>query len=253
MGTTASKPKLKFNLSSVAPAPGSTDRGNLVKRAVDHIENEILQNHLAAGDQLPTEHQLAERLSVSRTVVREAMRILIARGLIETSQGRPARVRPVNPHHVVHALGTFLQRNELSLLDLIEARRPLESETAALAAERATLEDIADLVAANERLKAATTLQKQLDADMEFHFGLAKATGNPIFGMLLETLSDLLKQSRRVTLQRTGKDVALDGHRAVLEAVRRVDASGAREAMLAHLSHAEQDLQEVYENDVQED
>jgi len=220
-------------------------RVNLVNDAVERLEQEILQKRLAPGDDLPTEHQLSQTLGVSRTVVREAMRVLIARGLIETSQGRPARVKAADPVHVVHTLGTFLQRGDHSLLSLIEVRQPLESEIAALAAERATPEDIADLVAANERLAAAATIEKAVTADIEFHDCLAKATGNPVFGILLGALSDLMRQSRRTTLARTGKEVACAGHRAVLDGVRRLDSEAARQAMLQHLIDAEQDLRDA--------
>jgi len=217
-------------------------RTNLVDEAVEQLEAEILKKRYGPGDFLPPESRLGQTLGVSRTVVREAMRILVARGLVEVSQGRPARVRPIDASHAVRALGTFLQRGEHSLLNLTEVRRPLESEIAALAAKHATAEHIAAMVAANEQLHAATTMDGSVEADIRFHDVLAQATGNPVFGLLLRTLSDLMRQSRQETLARTGKQTALDGHRKVLDAVRRVDAVAAREAMLEHLAGAERDL-----------
>jgi len=245
MSTSATKPKSRTHSRPKAAAGmGQKPRANFVHETVSRLEKQIIRKRFAPGEKMPTEHQLSESLGVSRTVIREAMRVLIARGLIETSRGRPARVKPADPVYVVQSLSTFLQRGDHSLLNLVEVRLPLESEIAALASHRATPEQIAEMVAANERLASAESIEKAVTADIEFHDCLAKATGNPVFGILLSTLSDLMRRSRRKTLARTGKEVALEGHRAVLQAVRLLDPAAAREAMLSHLIHAEQDLRD---------
>ncbi|HEV3021341.1 MAG TPA: FCD domain-containing protein, partial [Pirellulales bacterium] len=129
-----------------------------------------------------------------------------------------------------------------TLLHLVEARRPLESEIAALAAERATARHLHALDAAIEQLVAAQTHEERVEADVQFHRVLAESTGNAVFALLLETLAGLLRESRRQTIAQSGIDVALAGHRAILSAVRRKDANGARRAMLEHLTLAERDL-----------
>jgi GntR family transcriptional repressor for pyruvate dehydrogenase complex len=217
-------------------------RVNLVEETVRRIETQVLSGAMAPGDALPPEGQLSRILGVSRTVVREAMRTLGARGLIEVSQGRLARVKPADPCDVVKALGTFFQRGKISLLKLVEVRRPLESEIAALAAQRATPEQIDRMAQANDRLASAASLKGKVSADVCFHDLLAEATGNPVFSLLLRTLSDLMSRSRRETLVRTGKERALRGHVAILDAVRRADPEAARRAMLEHLAYAEVDL-----------
>ena len=187
---------------------------------------------------LPPEAQVGRLLGVSRTVVREAMRILVARGLVEISQGRPARVKAADPDNVSHALGVFLQRGDHSMFELVEVRRPLESEIAALAARRATPEQLAAIIAANEQMSTAGNLEASVQADIGFHGELARATGNAIFGLLLHTLSDLMRRSRRETIARTGVEEALRGHRAIIQALQDHDPEAARWAMLDHLARA---------------
>lgn len=214
----------------------------MVEETALRLEQSIVSGEFAADQQLPPEGRLAEVLGVSRTVVREAMRILDAHGMVEVSQGRPAKVKPADPQNVSKALGTFLQRGGHPLLHLVEVRRPLEGEIAALAATRASAEQIAALIEANEQLVGLKSMDAQVEADVHFHNLLAESTGNPVFVLLLQTLVELTRYSRRETLAQTGVSVAAAEHREILEAVREKDPEGARQAMLRHLGRAEHDL-----------
>jgi GntR family transcriptional regulator, transcriptional repressor for pyruvate dehydrogenase complex len=218
------------------------ERGDLVQGVVDLLEKQIVAGDLAADRPMPPEGELSRQLGVSRTVIREAMRILGARGLVEVSQGKLPRVKPADPAHVVDSLATFLQRAEHSLLNLTEVRLQLETAIAALAARRATADQLAAMEEMNRRLVGPGTLDQRIDADLRFHALLAEATQNPVFGVLLEPLAHLMRLSRKATLSRTGADRAVDGHRAILEAIRRGDPEAARQAMLEHLTMAERDL-----------
>ncbi len=181
-------------------------------------------------------------MGVSRTVIREAMRILGERGLVEVSQGRSPRVKPADPAHVVSSLATFLMRGDHSLLHLIEVRRPLETEIAAIAARRITPHQLEALEQAHLQLAEAKALDDRIDADLRFHELLAESTGNPVFGLLLAPLAHLMRLSRKQTLGRTGVERAIAGHEKILAAVRRGDSDSARKAMLDHLAMAEKDL-----------
>jgi GntR family transcriptional regulator, transcriptional repressor for pyruvate dehydrogenase complex len=220
-------------------------RLNLVREVVEQLRNQILAGRFPPDAPMPPEGQLCEGFGVSRTVIREAMRTLQAQGLVEVSQGRLPRVRPVDSRNVVETLGTFLQRGNHSLLNLIEVRRPLESEIAGLAAQRATPEQIEALRQAVRQMAAARALDSRVEADLRFHDLLATATGNPVFPLLLSVLADLMRQSRRQTISATGLERALAGHRAVLAAVEDRDPVQARKTMLDHLDLAEHDLQEA--------
>jgi GntR family transcriptional regulator, transcriptional repressor for pyruvate dehydrogenase complex len=217
---------------------------NLVSEVVESLESQILAGRFSPGEDLPVEAHLCQSFGVSRTVVREAIRILSGRGLVEASQGRPTRVRPADAEHVQKTIGVFLRRSKHSLVQLVEVRRPLESEIAALAAERATAEQLHELKSANEELTRAKKIEQLIEADLRFHDLLAEATGNPVFSLLLKALVDLLRHSRRKTLARTGAQRALAGHREIYDAVRQGKPNLARAAMLRHLQWAEEDLQE---------
>jgi GntR family transcriptional repressor for pyruvate dehydrogenase complex len=217
---------------------------NLVAEVVERLESHILAGRYSSGEDLPVEAHLCASFGVSRTVVREAIRILSGRGLVEASQGRPTRVKPADAEHVQETIGVFLRRSNHSLVQLVEVRRPLESEIAALAARHATAEQLRELKSVNDELARAKNIEQLVEADLRFHDLLAEATGNPVFSLLLKALIDLLRHSRRKTLARTGPSRALAGHREIYEAVRQGKPEPARAAMLRHLQWAEEDLQE---------
>jgi DNA-binding FadR family transcriptional regulator len=217
-------------------------RLDLVREVTERLREQILAGAFNADRALPPEGRLGQALGVSRTVIREAMRILVAQGLVEVSQGKLPRVKPADPAHVFESITTFLQRADHSLAHLVEVRRHLESSIAALAAERATPQHVAAMEEANRQLTAAATLDQQIKADVRFHTLLAEATGNPVFGLLLEPLAHLLRLSLKKTLGRTGVERAAGGHQKILAAVRRGDPEGARQAMLDLVAMSEMDL-----------
>ncbi len=209
------------------------------------MRKQIISGEMNSGGAMPPEGKLCETMGVSRTVIREAMRMLSAQGLVEVSQGRCPRVRPADPQTVVETFGTYLQRGDHTLLDLIEIRLPLEAEIAALAAKRAKPPRIKAMQDAIDTMASASSLEAQVEADVLFHSLLANASGNQLFPMLLETLAGVMRRSRQETLVQTGVKRALPGHRAVLNAIRNGDSMAARTAMLEHLGMAEEDLREI--------
>jgi GntR family transcriptional regulator, transcriptional repressor for pyruvate dehydrogenase complex len=217
-------------------------RPDMVDEVLRRLSEQIMTGAFDAQGLLPPEGALAESFGVSRTVIREAMRTLRAQGLVEVSQGKLPRVKPADAEAAIASLGLLLRRSDGTLLHLIEARRPLESEIALLAAERARPEDIVKLQETIDQLSSAATLDERIEADVRFHRILAESAGNPVFCLMLETIAGLLYESRRQTIAQSGIEVAAEGHRAVLDAVRRHDGAAAKDAMLDHLRLAERDL-----------
>jgi DNA-binding FadR family transcriptional regulator len=217
-------------------------RFDLVQEVVSRLREQIIAGVFGSNGAIPPEGQLGKSLGVSRTVIREAMRCLAAQGLVEVSQGRQSRVRPADPQTVIDTFNTYLQREDHSLLDLVEVRRPLETAMAALAAERASDADIERLEKSILAQKAARSKAARIEEDICFHDLLAEATGNPVFHLLLKAVGGLMRRSRQETLARTGIDRSLAGHQTILAAVVRHDPEAARQAMLEHLTHAEHDL-----------
>jgi DNA-binding FadR family transcriptional regulator len=216
---------------------------SLVESAVQALRGYILHGELAAGDTLPSQGRLCSDLGVSRSVIREAMQILQSQGLIEISQGRRPRILPAGPAAAVGTLSTLMERTDVSLQKLLEVRQPLEVEIAGLAAQRASQIHVEQLTAAIEALAEANDLERQTAADVRFHKALAEASGNPLFGVLLDVMAELLHESRRRTLQRSGAEMAIAFHRRILAAVAAGDADAARRAMAQHMEQTRSDLE----------
>ena len=213
------------------------EKASLLEKTVETIQSFILNGKFNPGDSLPAEGTLARTLDVSRTLIREAMRVLEARGLVEISQGRRPRVRGGNPEAVSASLDVLIQQSEHGLLDL-EARLGLEGVIAALAAKRATDNNIHDLEQAITQLEKGTSLDQLIEADLRFHDILTEATGNVIFKILLSPLIEMLRVSRKHTLSVAGTREAIKGHKAILDAIKKRSEEGARCAMIHHLDLA---------------
>lgn len=209
---------------------------DLVSEVVNRLQQRFIDGTLEGT--LPSEAELCQIYGVSRTVIREALRVLQAQGVVELSQGRRPRVRPADPHAVAQSMSLHLGRLRTTLKDLIEVRKPLEGAIAAKAAERATDEQIDRMRQTIDTLRTAKKLPQRVDADLAFHRLLAEAANNPVFLMLLNTIWSLLQQSRYFTIPRSGVEVTASGHEAILNAVAAHKPGAARDAMLAHLDKA---------------
>jgi len=214
----------------------------LYERIVSQIEQRIVTADLKVGDQLPTELELAKQFAVSRTAVREAIKALREKGLVEIRLGRGTFVTKGAEGAVRHSLGLLL-KSENGLANLAEVREILEPEIAALAATRITKENIAAMKEALDAME--TTLNNPdvfAEADLDFHLALAEATQNPLIPSLMDSIIDLLREERK----RTG---SVEGglargqyhHKKILEAVVQRDPRIARQAMQDHLQQVRED------------
>lgn len=211
------------------------ERKPLAAEAAERLREHLMDGGADAQGRLPSEALLARALGVSRTVLREALKILEGKGLVELAQGRRARLRPAHPQAAIEGLEFMLRGDGASLARLVEVRRPLESEIAALAADRAEPRHLEAAARALADLEAASALPARVEADVRFHRVLAEATGNPLFVLLLDTVASLLRTSRVRSIGRHGVHAAVEGHRRILAALRRRDRAAARRAMEAHL------------------
>jgi GntR family transcriptional regulator, transcriptional repressor for pyruvate dehydrogenase complex len=223
-------------------------RGRLRDRAADQLLEMVVSGGLEPGERLPPERELCARLNVSRTVVREALNLLEARGLISIEHGRGAVVSGGNTDAVRDALGVILRVRPKVLWELLEMRAILEAEISGLAAERATEEDTDAMRAELERMAAAIDAPEgYVDADVEFHALLARAARNGVLLTMLEPIVDLLRASRRVSASRRPGSAlrALGEHEEILRRVEAGDAEGARREMRAHLANTVRDIEAV--------
>jgi GntR family transcriptional repressor for pyruvate dehydrogenase complex len=240
---------------TVIPIPGSEgalsapfdfdlDRPLLSEQVADRIQAMILSKSLSPGDRLPSERDLGAQLGVSRTVIREAMGVLKARGLIDARPGSGTYVKGGAPDRDSTSMSLLLNMRQVPkrYQDLSEVRRTLEVEIAGLAAERAQEQDIVAMESALEAMQAhAGEVERFTHHDLAFHSALTRATHNDLYGVLLRPIADLSLEFRVAAYHfdtQSAVEGALIHHRRILDMVKAKDPKGARQAMHDHLDQA---------------
>jgi GntR family transcriptional repressor for pyruvate dehydrogenase complex len=207
------------------------------ERVVQRLHDGIASGHLQVGDHLPSERELCEQLGVSRTVVREAIRVLAAQGVLTVRQGRRAVVTANLAAPVRASLRHLIAAEGHALADLMEARQILEVSLSALAARRATEEDIAAAGAALEGMRAAPGSADFAQAHEAFHLAIARASRNPVLLRVIEPIIELLRQTPRLTREEAPLlPVGYEAHLVLFRAIRDHRPGAARRAMSEHLA-----------------
>src|SRR5438876_8688621 len=206
---------------------------------VAHVRQLIDRGSLGPGARLPPERDLAREMGVSRPTVRAGLRTLAALGVVRSRRGSGTYIPDGPPTLGADALSFLAALHKFTADDVFEARRILEVGAAGLAAERATPEQLATLADEVASLFASLAdRQVFLVHDINFHRGIAAASGNPIVASLVEMVALLYYERRRTTAERAvDRDLrdAADAHRQIYQAVRARDADRARRAMNDHL------------------
>jgi GntR family transcriptional repressor for pyruvate dehydrogenase complex len=215
----------------------------LYEQIVQQVEASIHKGQLKPGDQLPPERELAEQFGVSRTAVREAVKTLREKGLVEAYPGRGTFITDGTSYTIRQSLDRMMRTGNEGFAFLAEVRQILEPEIAALATTRADQEDLEAMrkqVAVMDDAK--TDPDAFIEADLDFHLALAEAAANPIILSLIDSIVGLLREQRmRIFQVAGGPDRGQYHHKKILEAVERRDSVGAREAMKAHLAQVRDD------------
>jgi GntR family transcriptional repressor for pyruvate dehydrogenase complex len=208
----------------------------LSDKVADVMLQTILSRRLQPGDRLPSERELGEQFGVSRTVVREAVRALVAKGVIEVRSGSGLRVAAVDAAAVTESMSLFLRGGTLDFEKVHEVRALLEVHIAGLAAERATEGDITRLREVHERMeREAGDVESAARDDLEFHRAIASGTQNDLFLLLMDSIGSTLIEIRRENLASGSAPMTLDQHGRVLDRIAARDSPGARAAMASHL------------------
>lgn len=218
---------------------------------------------LRPGERLDSEAELARRFEVSRVTIREALKVLAGRGLVDLGRGRRAIVREPDGSAFGEFLVSVIQYDPKGVFDLVEVRMTLEIQSVTLAAKRASR---AALVAIENMLLGMREAARELErapsdeaekrfheCDVGFHEALAMASGNRVLTSLFEAMAKPLERSfyksrRGRELRGQGVDVTLVAHQRIFDSVREGNARGAAEAMRAHLEDAERDMRAAFEN-----
>jgi GntR family transcriptional repressor for pyruvate dehydrogenase complex len=209
----------------------------VAEEVADRIRVLILDGTFPQGQPLPSERVLTEQFGVSRGSIRDALRMLETIGLIETQHGRGTFPRELTVDRLVAPLASMMTYQHDLQDELMDVRRMFEPAVARVAATRATDEDFADLqrILDTQRRKLKTG-RSAIVEDTAFHAALARSTRNRVIVSLMATLNDLLVDSRTLTLRQKGRPAkSIEGHEAVVAALRRRDAEGAARAMSNHI------------------
>src|SRR5258706_12853436 len=209
---------------------------------VAHVRQLIDRGALGPGARLPPERDLARQVGVSRPTVRAGLRTLAALGVVRSRRGSGTYIPDGPPTLGVEALSFIAALHKFTVDHVFETRRIVEAGAAALAAERATPDQLATLADEVAGLFASPNdRQVFLVHDINFHRGVAAASGNPIVGSLVEMVAALFYEQRRMTAERAVdrnlRDAA-EAHRHIYQAVRARDAERARRLMNEHLLRA---------------
>jgi GntR family transcriptional repressor for pyruvate dehydrogenase complex len=219
----------------------------LYEQIIKQIQDQILQGSLRPGDQLPSERELADNFGVSRTAVREAIKALQEKGLVEIQVGK----------------GTFItdgvdgmsqvMRDSLSwiveigskngMFDLVQIREVLEPGITEIAAQKATAKEIEAMQHAVQVMDSSMNdADLFVEADLEFHMALARATQNLLLIVLLDPIVDLLREQRKQIFRvEGGPQRGQKHHKQILKMVMAHDGAAARKAMIKHLKQVWED------------
>lgn len=228
------------------PTYRAVKASRLYEQIVKQVEDSILQGRLKPGDQLPAERDLAQRFGVSRTAVREAMKTLCEKGLVEAQSGRGTFVTRPSSQAIWQPLNLMIRINQQEgAAHLADLRQMLEPEIAALAApriEEQLLATMRETVAVMDRSLHDHDPDAYIEADLDFHLALAEAAGNPLILSLLDSIVGLLRQQRSSIFKVDGgPERGQFHHKRILVAIEAHDPDGARNAMRAHLQQVRED------------
>jgi GntR family transcriptional regulator, transcriptional repressor for pyruvate dehydrogenase complex len=212
------------------------------------LAERVLSGELAAEDRLPSERRLAVEFGASRPIVREALRSLVERGLIEVEPGRGAFVRGDTGPRRFQPLELEYRRRGTTARQLSETRLMLETEAAALATEHSDADDLAILESALERLESSPTPLDRVRNDLAFHAALVAAAHNPVIETMFASIQGLTVEL--MVRSAADADIVLQSepyHRVAYQAIRDRDPFAARAAIQAHLGIAASTYGEDYD------
>ncbi len=225
-------------------ANGPPKGAKLYRQIIDTLRREISEGIYPAGSRLPSERELVERFNVSRLTVREALIGLEILGLAEPRQG--AGVFATGADAATDAAGEDL---DIGPMELTEARRIVETQAAALAAQVATPDQIAAMEQSLLDMESEESIDKSREwqADRAFHLMIAQASQNRVLVMMVETLWDMRRRSplsdeMLARVAAAGEKPRVADHRRILDAIRNHDPETAKAAMGDHLDRVMRNL-----------
>ena len=228
-------------------------KGKLSEIVVERLNARIRSGELMSGERLPTERTLAENMGVSRTVIREAIRIMVDNNVLELRDGC-SYVRQLSFDEIMSNISKTIIPDEVSMMEIQEVRAVLEGYIVKKAVENITEEQIARLQEGIDRM--AQVMAEGGNGSIQesdFHKGLAEATGNSalksIYMLCEELLSSAQHNAWRVARAIGARITAVEEHQAILDAIRSRDKNRAEMLIQAHMDYACETLRRMYEQE----
>lgn len=220
----------------MAQGTRSVSRGSLTDQIIKQLIDLIMSNELKPGDRLPSIVELTHQFGVSRTVVREAIGMLAAQGFLQAVHGSGTFVSPTDKWNTLYPRALLID-DQAIIDELMKARELIEPQLAFLAAQRASAADIAMIECS---AKVGGSVAETVEFDVAFHMAVAQASHNEVLAIMLTSIEEFMHELRTLgySLFPHTQEQSLDRHQMILDAVKRGDAEGGRDAMKAHLLEA---------------
>ncbi len=222
------------------------------RSVIQYIKGKILDGGLQPGQKLPPERVLAETLGIGRNSVREALRTLDILGVISSTQGSGNYVSCKFDKSLTEAMSMMFSMQRLGYRQVSELRCAVETQAAALAAERVTPGTVAELQKIVGKMAREPDETVNAELDKELHMTVAKASENPLIVMVLQSLSDTLdlfisELRSEISIREKGSPVLQKVHDQIVESLRHHNAEGARRAMNEHFRIVDETISECLE------
>jgi DNA-binding FadR family transcriptional regulator len=226
------------------PSFRTVSKSAVAETIVAQLLSMIREKKLRSGDKLPPERDLAAMMDVSRPSLREALRTLSVMGVIHLRHGSGIYVSALEPARLVEHLDFVFSLDDSTYVQLFETRKALEPPICALAAQRITDEEIAQLEECLTRSRMGLTdYEAYLQADLDLHEIITTAARNPLLQRFMSSLRSLGKASRKRTATLPGVvEQTIQDHQDIIQALREHQPEAAHQAMLVHLEHIEHHL-----------
>lgn len=222
-------------------------RYRLYQDVVSQLVEHIRAGRIQPGQRFPSERELERQMGVSRGILREAFRVLEARGIIESRPGGGRFLRQLNGQNLFDLESGFVRLERAVLLDICEARQIIEVRAAQLAAERGKVEEIEHIKRViDEFFRTQFDQGEQMDRDLDFHVAVARASGNLVIWELVRVLVGILREHRQqMHLPRAEWAAMCRQHYDVYEAIRAREGREAARRMAEHLERLRKVLEET--------
>ena len=219
---------------------------NLYEQIADYLEEMILQDeNVRKEEKLPSEQALAEKFGVSRNVIREALKILKERGLIDPRNGTGSYITKPRSGNISDVLSRIVVMDNVRDEDIYEIRSILESSSCKAAALRATDEQLSEMQEFLDRLEDRNiSVQERREADFAFHVAIAKATGNPLIEVFVKAMRNLwIEMIEKGIFVEGGIEDAVLRHNRIMDALKKHDSELAERMMQEHLDYSRKNVE----------